>query len=461
MRFNFNQILSSSITGRHNLPSVKNCLACFIFFFSFNVGAQSFQDELSSEKNLAQQSEENKSFVSMEVTESEDFEKAANNQDIPNRTFENLDGVEDGYYIVVGVFSKAGKLGKQVRKLKRKGFSAGYLSNPSTELNYLYLNRYDSWQNALEDCSSEFDGRFSDDLWILKVTNTADENSSIAIEEIDYDTLQQSKLDYSENSVEKINIVKSTKNTPQSKLVQRADEYFNKMWYAEAAKLYEQALTKDQDHYSFETLQKAGDAHYFNTNMEQAHKWYTILYDNYEKEMSADNIFKYAHSLKGTGNYGRSKRLMRLYNRRLKDENTSSPEMISEFQRNEAVLDNILSTPKQFEIKNLAVNSEYSEFSPMFHNADEIVFASAMDSSFFHTRRYKWNNQPYLDLYTAKLNEESSELKNALKFSKKINTKYHEASVTFSPDNETMYFTRNNYGKKLRRDKKGINHLKI
>ncbi|MBT8297652.1 MAG: OmpA family protein, partial [Maribacter sp.] len=69
--------------------------------------------------------------------------------------------------------------------------------------------------------------------------------------------------------------------------------------------------------------------------------------------------------------------------------------------------------------------------------------------------------QPYLDLYVAKINEESQELRDAIKFSRKVNTKYHEASVTFSPDNETMYFTRNNYGKKLKRDKKGVNHLKI
>jgi hypothetical protein len=59
------------------------------------------------------------------------------------------------------------------------------------------------------------------------------------------------------------------------------------------------------------------------------------------------------------------------------------------------------------------------------------------------------------------MNSESRDLNDALKFSKKINSKFHEASVAFSPDNKTMYFTRNNYGKKLKRDKNGINHLKI
>lgn len=462
MRLNFNQTLQLTTNGQRNLISMKNSIALFILLFSLNIGAQSFQDELSSEKNIDQQSHENNSIsFPVDDTDSEAFEKAANDYDIPQRTFENLSGVDEGYYVVVGVFSKAAKLLKQVRKLKKKGFNAGFLSHSENNLNYLYLDKYDSWQNALEDCSTEFNDRFNEDLWVLNVRNSSNTDDAMTIERIDYDILQNSKTSDLEKSTKKIEDSKKTKNINKSKLIQRADEYFNKMWYAEAAKLYEQALTKDRGNYSFEVLQKAGNAHYFNTNMKQAYKWYAILYDNYSEEMSADNIFKYAHALKGTGNYNRSKRLMRLYNKKLKDENISSPEVISEFQRNEAVLDNILNAPKKFDIQNLNINSEYSEFSPMFHNEDEVVFASAMDSSFFHTRRYKWNNQPYLDLYTAKLNEESSELKNALKFSKKINTKYHEASVTFSPDNKTIYFTRNNYGKKLKRDKKGINHLKI
>jgi outer membrane protein OmpA-like peptidoglycan-associated protein len=191
--------------------------------------------------------------------------------------------------------------------------------------------------------------------------------------------------------------------------------------------------------------------------MEQAYKWYTILYEEYEEEMSADNIFKYAHSLKGNGKYARSKRLMRLYNKKMKNDRTTS----SSIETNEIVLDEILNKPRTIEIQNLSVNSEYSEFAPMFHNENDIVFASANDSSFLTTRRYKWDNQPYLDLYVGKLNEESSDIKNAVKFSKELNTKYHEAGVTFAPDNKTMYFTRNNYGKKLKRDSKGINHLKI
>ena len=143
---------------------------------------------------------------------------------------------------------------------------------------------------------------------------------------------------------------------------------------------------------------------------------------------------------------------MRLYNKKMKKGDAASLNDVLNPTANEMILDNILSAEKNFELKNLAINSEYSEFSPMFLDSNQVVYASSKDSSFLNTRRYKWNDQPYLDLYVAKVNEESADLKDAIKLSKKVNTKYHEASVTFSPDNSTMYFTRNNYGKKLKRD---------
>ena len=104
-------------------------------------------------------------------------------------------------------------------------------------------------------------------------------------------------------------------------------------------------------------LKKAGDAHYFNTDMEKAYKWYNILYEKYESEMSSDYLFKYAHSLKGIGNYKRSKRLMKLYNRKLAGEKIETNSEL-----NEIVLDGLLRMDDRFDIKNITINSKYSEF---------------------------------------------------------------------------------------------------
>ncbi|WP_097044357.1 OmpA family protein [Flagellimonas pacifica] len=234
------------------------------------------------------------------------------------------------------------------------------------------------------------------------------------------------------------------------KLIKKADEYFDKMWYAEAAKIYDVVLEKSEAKHTFNLLSNAGDSHYYSGNLERSYKWYHELYETFKDQITEEKFFKYAHSLKGTGRYRRAAKLTKLFRQKrnqplqeLAKDNTAS------------------STPTLVEIKNMAINSKYSDFSPMFHNESEVVFASAHDSSFLTTRRYRWNNQPFLDLYVAKADNEEGDLTSAKKFSKEINTKYHEASVAFSPDQKTIYFTRNNYGKKLKRGKNGINHLKI
>ncbi|WP_446051079.1 OmpA family protein [Zobellia laminariae] len=491
---------------------MKKLITAFIFLLSYGTFAQDF-DNLESEEIVITTETEPVSFspVAAETFSiNETFEEAADRHEIPHRTFSGLSGTENGYYIISGVFSKEKTLNKTLKKLRKKGFdSAGYIVNPENDLNYVYLAYYPFGLEAVDAWASNLDDTYTDDKWILEIENSV----AIGGEEVDLNEEAESiengiapleavteTSDLSE--LEKIGEVKEleeiqteatianvtnavpvtetelqteieeeieletkapintiAETADKTKLLQRADHYFDKMWYTEAADLYEQALEKGGKNRSKDVIQKTADSYYFNTNMEKAYEWYNVLYENYGKEMSSENIFKYAHSLKGTGKYARSKRLMRLYNKKMKDAPAS--ELANNVQENETALDNILNSKKDFEIKNLAVNTEYSDFSPMFLDSNQVVFSSAKDSSFFNTRRYKWNDQPYLDLYVAKVNEESNDLKNALKFSKKINTKYHEASVTFSPDNSTMYFTRNNYGKKLKRDDKGINHLKI
>lgn len=429
---------------------MKNLIILLFVALSIVTNAQDLNGLYAQEEVTGNM--ESSSITNSNLTEqdTDSFLRAADANDIPQRTFSNLKNATNGYYAISMVLSSDKNLKKAIRKHKKKGLEPGYIFIEDKGLYYFYIRSYSNWEPAIEDINSKFDNTFKDNVWILKV-DSSHPNNTITKEDVNSEIAKNS------NKSSEPEAKTSAKSANKDKLIKRADEFFNKMWYAEAAKLYEMALSRDQNNYSYEVLQKAGDAHYFNTNMQQAYKWYNILYENYSNEMSADNIFKYAHSLKGTGNYARSKRLMRLYNKKLKTSNVGNT--VSNKQK-EIELDNILNTAKKFEIKNLQINSENSDFSPMFYNKD-VVFASAVDSSVFNTRRYGWNNQPYLDLYVSKLNEESQELKNAVKFSKKVNTKYHEASVAFSPDNETMYFTRNNYGKKLKRDKKGINHLKI
>ena len=440
---------------------MKNLFTAFVLLLSFSVLSQGLHNGSAVQNTatyaLADNNTDQYSSPLSSAGTHEEFLKAARENNIPTREFSRLTGVTNGFYLVVGVYGNSKNTRRHIRKLKKKHFDAESFLHPDSGLNYVFLESYARGIAAIDATTGLKTSGFRDEVWILEV-NDSEERAAAAtpvssdVSDVNGETRQTTSELLGTKSY-------ADPGTTTFKLLEKADLYFEKMWYAEAAELYEMALKRDSENISYNIIQKAGDAHYFNTNMEKAYKWYDMLYSKYGEEMSADNIFKYAHSLKGTGKYSRAKRLMRLYDRKM--QSGSYAPAPKNATPKEIVLDNLLNTAGQYEISNLAINSEYSEFSPMFYQEDQVVFASAMDSSFFNTRRYKWNDQPYLDLYVGKLNQESDDVREAVKFSKKINTKYHEASVTFSPDNKTMYFTRNNYGKKLKRDKKGINNLKI
>ncbi|WP_019670884.1 OmpA family protein [Eudoraea adriatica] len=410
---------------------------------------------------------ENKKLVVNTRYTSKEFIKAAKENKIAARIVPRFKGLKNGYYIVAGVFGDIQNVKSFQNKLSKRNLVTKVATHSESGLNYVYLQESKDWKEAIRACKSNLNGSYADKVWIMNVfdPDEMEVTEDLLIAESKAKAVTESLNISDPNNYNRLKgsgtMKKGSSVFTNDKLLQKADSYFSKMWYAEAAELYEKVLEQDPNNQSFKVMEKAGDSHYFNTNMERAYYWYDKLYTNFKDEMSAENIFKYAHSSKGTGKYARAKRLMRLYDKEVKKGNSRTLDNLSRATPNEIVLDNILNAEETISIANLAVNTKYSDFSPMYYNEDQMVFSSAMDSSFFNTRRYKWNNQPFLDLYVAKLNKESQEVKDAVKFSKKINTKYHEASVTFSPDNQTMYFTRNNYGKKLKRNKNGINNLKI
>ena len=290
-------------------------------------------------------------------------------------------------------------------------------------------------------------GASSQEITLLQFHDESDENVS-------YDDTKRSTQDDFIKSLDDLGTRGLTKyvrkNGIADKLIEKGDEYFDKMWYAESAKIYDIVLEKSGAPHTLRLLSRAGDSHYYSGNLEKSYKWYNELYQKYTEDVSEETFLKYTQTLKGTGKYRRAAALTKLFRQKRK-------EPLNELANMRPVTWKGASSVK---IKNLAINSRYSDFSPMYHN-DEVVYASAKDSSILTTRRYKWNNQPFLDLYVAKPKNEEGDLYGAKKFSKKINTKYHEASMAFSPDQNTIYFTRNNFGKKLKRGKNGVNHLKI
>ncbi|MEN8798354.1 MAG: hypothetical protein ABF293_03835, partial [Flavobacteriaceae bacterium] len=252
------------------------------------------------------------------------FDALVDDKGIPTRSDPGFTGLDKGYYMVAGVFGDTKNARTYLTKLKKRLPEANLVIHPKSQLNYIYLDHYDKGTDAVRDYQSRMNGRFKDPLWILNIQKP----DAKPLETKKGERANRDKAEPSTRPLRKQSILsRKFSGSPISndKLLEKADLYFNKMWYAEAAELYEMVLNENPENQTFDIIRKAGDSHYFNTNMERAFYWYDILYSKYKSDMRAENLFKYAHSLKGTGKYSRAKRLMRLYNKALKNEGGSKP----------------------------------------------------------------------------------------------------------------------------------------
>lgn len=109
--------------------------------------------------------------VAQDNTRASDYNNVANRDAIKSKKFKNLDGVTDGYYVVANVYKGGKYMQKFMSNLDDKGFNSDYIENPNNGLKYVYLKRYDTWQDAADAYKSNMNGQYNDDLWIMNVDN--------------------------------------------------------------------------------------------------------------------------------------------------------------------------------------------------------------------------------------------------------------------------------------------------
>jgi len=201
---------------------------------------------------------------------------------------------------------------------------------------------------------------------------------------------------------------------------------------------------------SAELFQKLANSYYFRNDMENAAKWYGELF-TMNDVIDPEYYFRYAMALKGIEDYKESDKWMKKFNE-LKPDDMRGRAFLSkvDYKSNIEEL-----SRDDIEPHNLEINTELSDFGTTEYE-NGIVFASARGGG----RKYRWNEEPYLDLYSAEKTE--SGFGEAKEIEGKVNTKYHESSAVFSPNGKYMFFTRNNfYRLKYKEDGTGVNRLQL
>ncbi len=120
-----------------------------------------------------------------------------------------------------------------------------------------------------------------------------------------------------------------------------------------------------------------------------------------------------------------------------------------------------------YDIAHMEFNSNLDDFSPAFYKHG-IVFASERDRGSAVKRSHGWTGNPFLELYFIEAKQVKGEdCGNVMygrpeKFAEELNTKFHDAAVTFSDDQKQIFFTRNNIEDgKVGKSDDGIIKLKV
>jgi outer membrane protein OmpA-like peptidoglycan-associated protein/tetratricopeptide (TPR) repeat protein len=195
-----------------------------------------------------------------------------------------------------------------------------------------------------------------------------------------------------------------------------------------------------------EVIEKLANAYYFNGNMVEASNWYEKL-TNFYGSTNSESLFRYAMSLKAQEHYTRANEVLNAY-AKIRPDDSRIKQFLSKTDYVKAIED----VSKDFELENLDINTSFSDFGTSTYN-NNLIFASSRDED---EKIYKWNQQPFLDVF--QLNDNGS----VTEVNGDVNTRYHESSTTYTKDGKTMYFTRNNFfeGKKRNNTEK-VNGLKI
>lgn len=237
----------------------------------------------------------------------------------------------------------------------------------------------------------------------------------------------------------------------QTQDLQRAKRLFDRTYYSEAIPLYESIMNNNR---SFEVVKNLADCYYNTNDYANAQRNYRFLIARFSENIDGDYYFKYAQTLKASGNKEEANKVMFDYFAK-----TNNQKAIEKLEKDNLVLENISALGNRYDIKNMSVNTPNSEFGAVQYN-QKLVFSAVKIKPYTFEKMYKWNNESYLDLMAVSL--KNTKLDSVKKFAVELDSPLHDANAVFTKNGKTVYFTRNNSndGVRAKNDKK-VSTLKI
>lgn len=212
-----------------------------------------------------------------------------------------------------------------------------------------------------------------------------------------------------------------------TKIVASADQKYNEFDYWAAIKLYESAYELGDS--NLHVVSRLANSYRFVKQSIEAELWYRRL-SKIEGRTSED-LFNYILVLKNNNRYNLAEDIYDLAAKEVPNDYR-----LNQFQNNKNYVNEIFDAPKLYSIEKVLFNSPSEDFSPTYYE-DQLVFLSSL--------KYGPTKKSQLNFYHISLVAEDVKVK---KFGKKLGTSFHEGPMSFSAEEDEVYFTRTSSGGK-------------
>ncbi len=226
-----------------------------------------------------------------------------------------------------------------------------------------------------------------------------------------------------------------------------ADRYYRRFDYYKAIPMYEQLLKSYPQNY--EIYGKLADSYRRINDSPNAERCYATLVDS--SATKHEYLLYYAQALSRNGKYDQA---VNWYQKYYKAEpgDPRGKDFAAAYQ-NMALF---YRDSNSYSIRKMPFCTEASDFSPAYFGKG-IVFSSSHPKFSLVRFLYNWTSSSFLNLYFA-----CPDSAVAVPFSKKLNSVYHEGTVTFNKNQDTIIFTRSNfYHWRFGKSNEGVNKLKL
>lgn len=215
------------------------------------------------------------------------------------------------------------------------------------------------------------------------------------------------------------------------------EKLYQNLEYAKAIPVLERILKKDSD---AKYMSMLADCYRLNGNFEKATEWYG---QSVQIGGTNEDNLQYAQMLQTQAKYSDAAKYYEKYLTQQPNDQRAKNQL--DACKNQAQFNK---NSNRFKITNLDFNTQGLDFGPVW-NKEGLYYSSNSQGSGAIDRNHSWIGANYTEMYYTEGQKTDFSKPDILK--KDASTKYHDAVPSFSLNNESVYYTRNNYidGEKL------------